>query len=68
MTAFINGKCVPYDKLIKQKDQGDIAYTGTKNGAMLVPITISKDELGEVRFTVKDRRFASLEPEEVQQF
>lgn len=68
MTAFMNGTYVPYDKLIQQKDQGDIAYTGTKDGAMLVPMEIYTDASGEVRFKVKDRRFATPGPEEAQQF
>ncbi|MCM2678510.1 family 43 glycosylhydrolase [Echinimonas agarilytica] len=68
MTAFKNGTYVPYDDLMLQNDQGDDAYTGTQSGAMLVPMEIDTDETGEVRFTVKDYRFATPGPEEVQQF
>lgn len=68
ITAFANGKYTPYDELMQQERQDDKAYTGTPNGAMLVPLEMWTDETGEVRFKVKDRRFATPGPEEVQQF
>lgn len=68
MTAFTNGKYLEYDTLMAQDTQADKAYTGTKNGAMLVPMDVWTDEKGEVRFKVKDYRFATPGPEEVQSF
>ncbi|WAJ71769.1 family 43 glycosylhydrolase [Catenovulum adriaticum] len=68
ITAFTNGKYVPFKQLMQQSRQDDKAYTMTPTGAMLVPVEIYKDANGEVKFNVKDNRFKYPGPEEVQQF
>ena len=66
--SFHNGSSISYEKLNTLPDQGTDAHTLVHTGAMLVPMSHSIDENGDILFKVLDPRFATPGPEEVQKF